>query len=169
MTKEELQGEVRIRKGPNSVTYLPDDIILNTQRAYDISVTSPTGYGTTYGGPPEGRFIAPAGYGNCISHFPGECGFANLILHGPDFFKFDLAILKRFPIDEKRNIEFRLTAFDVLNSPPFRIGGWGSDIAGSSVGGTNFGRLFTGSAYQDISNSQYPGGRVVDLLLRLNL
>lgn len=168
ITVKELQREIKVRKGPDSVTFLPADIIQNTLRAYDISVTSPTGYGTTYGGPPEGRYIAPAGYGNCVSHYPGECGFANLILHGPDFFKFDAAVLKRFRIDEKRSVELRVTAFDILNSPPFRIGGWNSDISGTYPGGSSFGQLTPGSAYQDISDSQYPGGRVIDVLVRLN-
>jgi len=31
MTKDELQKEIKLRKGPSAVTYLPDDIILNTQ------------------------------------------------------------------------------------------------------------------------------------------
>lgn len=168
MTKKELEREIRARKGPTSVTYLPADIILNTQRAFNISVTSPTGYGTTYGGPPEGRFIAPAGFGNCISRFPGECGFANLILHGPDFFRFDAAVIKRFRLGESRSLDFRITAFDLLNSPSFRFGGWDSDITGSFVGGSTFGQLPSGSAYQDLADSQYPGGRVIDLQLRLN-
>ncbi len=57
MTRKELQKEIKVRKGPNIVTYLPDDVILNTQRAFNISVTSPTGYGTTFGGAPEGNLL----------------------------------------------------------------------------------------------------------------
>ena len=37
---------------------LPDDIILNTRRAFSTSPTSPTGYAAL--GVPEGRYIAPA-------------------------------------------------------------------------------------------------------------
>ena len=168
MTKTELQKEIKVRKGPNVVTYLPSDIILNTQRAFDISVTSPTGYGNTYGGAPEGRFIAPAGYGNCIQRFGGECGFTNLILYGPDFFKFDVAVSKKFFIDERRNIEFRVTLLDALNQPSFRVGDWTSDVTGSGVGGATFGQLRPGSAYQDLTGTQNPGGRIVDIILRIN-
>jgi hypothetical protein len=168
MTRKELQEEIKVRKGPSAVTYLPDDIILNTQRAFNISVTSPTGYGTTFGGAPEGRFIAPAGHGNCLSRFGGECGFTNLILYGPDFFKFDVALSKKFFIDERRNVELRATFLDAFNQPSFRVGGWVSDVIGVGVGGPTFGQLGPGSAYQDLSGTNNPGGRIVDIVLRIN-
>ena len=168
LTKKELQKEIKVRKGANVVTYLPDDIIRNTQRAFDISVTGPTGYGTTFGGAPEGRFIAPAGYGNCIQRFAGECGFTNLILYGPDFFKFDVAVSKKFFIDESRDIELRATFLDAFNQPSFRVGGWASDVIGVGVGGATFGQLGPGSAYQDLTVTNNPGGRIVDILLRVN-
>ncbi len=168
MTARELQKEIKVRKGPNVVTFLPDDIILNTQRAFDLNITGAGGYGTTYGGAPTGRYIAPAGTGNCLSQFGGQCGFTNLILYGPDFFLFDASVSKRFRIDEKRNIEFRMTMLDVLNAPPFRIGGWGADVVAAGVGGTTFGQLGAGSAYQDLSTTNNPGGRMIDLMLRIN-
>lgn len=168
MTKQELQKEIRVRKGPNVVTYLPDDIILNTQRAFDISVTSANGYGTTFGGAPQGRFLAPAGYGNCIQRFAGECGFTNLIVYGPDFFMFDLSVSKKFYMGERRNIELRATMLDALNKPPFRVGGFGADVIAVGVGGTTFGQLSAGSAYQDLSTTNNPGGRIIDLILRIN-
>ncbi|MGI8670409.1 MAG: TonB-dependent receptor domain-containing protein [Aridibacter sp.] len=172
MTKEELQKEIKVRKGPNVVTFLPDDIILNTQRAFDISVTNTNtngGYGTTYGtGGPTGRFIAPAGYGNCVSASAGDCGFNNLILYGPGFFKLDVTMAKKFRLGEKRNIELKATLLDALNHPNFRIGGWNSDIVNVAVGGATFGQLGNGSAYQDISTTNDPGGRLIDLTLRFN-
>jgi hypothetical protein len=169
MTREELQKEIKVRKGPNVVTFLPDDIILNTQRAFDISVTGSTGYGNTFGGAPQGRFIAPPGYGNCVSRFAGECGFTNLILYGPNFFKFDVAVSKKFYIDERRNVELRATFLDALNQPSFRVGGWISDITGGGFpGGATFGQLGPGSAYQDLAGSNNPGGRIIDIILRIN-
>lgn len=171
MTKKEFQKEIRVRKGPNVVTYLPDDIILNTQKAFNIDVanTANNGYGTTFGtGGPQGRFLAPAGYGNCISKFVGECGFNNLIVYGPHFFKFDASVQKKFNIDEKRNIEFRATFLDALNMPNFRVGGFGADVVSAAVGGATFGQLPNGSAYQDISTTNDPGGRLIDFMLRFN-
>lgn len=168
MTVKDLQKEIKVRKGPNVVTYLPDDIILNTQRAFNTDPTTSTGYGTTYGGAPEGRFIAPAGYGNCISRYAGECGFNNLILYGPSFFKLDVAVSKKFTITERSNVEFRATFLDALNAPNFRIGGWNADVISVGVGGATFGQLGNGSAYQDIATTNDPGGRLIDLMLRIN-
>jgi hypothetical protein len=171
MTAKELQKEIKVRKGPSVVTYLPDDIILNTQRAFNIDVTSSTGYGTTFGGAPEGRFIAPAGYGNCQARYSGECGFNNLILYGPSFFKLDVALSKKFIITERSNVEFRATFLDALNAPNFRIAGlnvWSADVVNLGVGGATFGQLGNGSAYQDVSTTNDPGGRLIDLMLRIN-
>jgi hypothetical protein len=168
MTREELQKEIKVRKGPNAVTYLPDDIILNTQRAFDINVNNPNGYGTNFGGAPEGRFIAPAGYGNCQSRYSGECGFSNLVVYGPSFFKLDATLSKKIMIGESRSVELRATFLDALNAPNFRVGGWGADVIVAGVGGTTFGQLGSGSAYQDISTTNDPGGRIIDLMIRIN-
>lgn len=168
MTKSELQKEIKIRKNAGVVTFLPDDIILNTQRAFDVNVTGAGGYGTTYGGAPTGRFIAPAGYGNCQSRFSGECGFSNLVVYGPNFFKFDATVAKKIMIGEKRSVEFRATFLDALNMPNFRIGGFGADVVTAGVGGSSFAQLGNGSAYQDISTTNDPGGRLIDLMLRIN-
>ena len=172
MTKAELQKEIKVRKGSSVVTYLPDDIILNTQRAWDISVANTTtngGYGSTYGtGGPQGRFIAPPGYGNCIAKYVGECGFNNLILYGPSFFKLDATLAKKIKFGETKSIEFKATFLDALNMPNFRVGGFGADIITVGVGGSTFGQLGAGSAYQDISTTNDPGGRLIDLSLRIN-
>lgn len=177
MTRNELQKEIKVRKGATVVTFLPDDIISNTQKAFNIDVTNTAnnGYGTTYGaGGPSGRFIAPAGFGNCQSRFAGECGFNNLILYGPSFFKFDVAVAKKFNIGERSNVELRATFLDALNHPNFRVGGWNTDVitAGTgivgAVGSATFGQLLNGSAYQDISTTNDPGGRLIDLMIRIN-
>jgi hypothetical protein len=174
MTKKELQKEIKVRKdsiqgGINVVTFLPDDIILNTQKAFNTDVTQASGFGTTFGtGGPQGRFIAPAAYGGCLQRYSGECGFNNLILYGPGFFKFDVSLSKKFKIDERRNIELRATMLDALNHPNFRIGGWGANVATAGLGGAAFGQLGNGTAYQDVSTTNDPGGRLIDIMLRLN-
>lgn len=168
MTRNELQKEIKVRKGDRVVTFLPDDIILNTQRAYDISVATATGYGTTYGGAPEGRYIAPAGFGNCQAQYSGECGFANLVLYGPSFFKLDVSLIKKVRFTEKMNVEFKANFFDALNQPNFRIGGWGADTVVLGGGGNTFGQLGSGSAYQDVSTTNDPGGRIVEFMFRFN-
>jgi hypothetical protein len=37
-----------------------------------------------------------------------------------------------------------------------------------AVGGATFGQLPNGSAYQDISTTNDPGGRLIDIMLRFN-
>lgn len=184
MTKKELQKAIGVYKdtllpsaligqnpaivGPtyNHVTYLPADIIENTIKAISFSAN-----GTAYSGngAPTGRFLAPAGYGGCQIKFVGDCGFRKLVLYGPSFFKLDSALIKKIQIDEKRNVELRATFFDVLNKTNWRIGGWTANV--STLGlGTGFGQFTTasGSAYQDPFGSNDPGGRVIDLSLRIN-
>ncbi len=174
MTVKELQKEVKVRKGASLVTWLPDDIILNSQRAFDINVSNSTGYGTTFGGTtgtgtaPTGRFIAPSGFGNCVSTYAGQCGFNNLVIYGPSFFKFDVSVSKKFNFGERKNLEIKATALDALNHPNFRVGGWTADITGSGCCGSTFGQLGNGTAYQDVSTTNDPGGRLIDLMIRFN-
>jgi len=171
MTVKDLQKAIKVRKEASVVYYLPDDIIQNTQRAFDINVanTANNGYGTTFGtGGPQGRFIAPAGFGNCIQKYAGTCGFNNLIVYGPGFFKLDVSVSKRIKFGERKNIEISATFLDALNKPNFRVGGWGVDTVVATVGGATFGQLANGSAYQDVSTTNDPGGRLIDLKLRIN-
>lgn len=166
MDVRDLQKAVKVRKESTAVFWLPDDIILNSRRALSIDPLSATGYSAL--GVPEGRFIAPAGFGDCQQYFSGQCGFANLVIYGPGFFKFDASMAKRINLGERRNLELRVTALDVLNRPNFRVGGWGADVVGAGCCGATFGQLVTGTAYQDISTTNDPGGRIVDLMIRFN-
>ena len=170
MTRDELQEAIKIRKEASLVFWLPDDIILNTQRAFDINVANTAlngGYGTQFGGAPQGRFIAPAGYGNCVSTYGGQCGFSRLVVYGPSFFKFDASLAKTTRIGEKMRIELRATVLDVLNHPNFRVTAWTGDTASPAVGGATFGQLGNGAAYQDTATTNDPGGRIIDLILRI--
>jgi hypothetical protein len=117
---------------------------------------------------PEGRFIAPAGYDNCQQRFSGECGNRSLVIYGPSFFKFDATLSKKIGLGERRNLELRITALDVLNRPNFKVGSWASDAVGSGCCGATFGQLGNTSAYQDVSTTNDPGGRLIDLMVRFN-
>lgn len=155
-------------------TYLPADVIKNSIAAFNLQ-------------PASGKFIAPAGYGNCIQRYVGECGFSNLVVHGPGFWKLDLSISKKIRIDEKRNVELRGAFYNALNNHPFRVGGWAADVvalqtgvstlpnvtanvvtATERLGGLDFGQYRNGTVFQDTSTTNDPGGRVVELILRLN-
>jgi hypothetical protein len=149
-----------------NVTYLPADIIANTIRAFTTTGSTTTGY--LAGQAPSGRFIAPAGYGNCQQRTAGTCGFRKLVIYGPNFFKIDSAIGKRFSVGEKRSVEFRMTMFDVLNHTNWRLGGWTGNVNNITVFTGVFGQMANGWAYQDPNGSNDPGGRITDFMVRIN-
>lgn len=171
MTVKELQKSVKVRYTDTKVLWLPDDIILNSQKAFDTLATSPTGYGTTFGtGGPTGRFLAPAGYNNCQQAYAGKCGFNNLVIYGPVFMKVDVGIAKRFSLGERRNIELKANILNALNSPNFKVGGYAVNTTGSGCCGGTFGEMTSASAaaYRDTNTTNDPGGRVIDIIMRFN-
>jgi len=177
MTVEELQDAIKpyfntTVTQPNgatsvaNVTYLPSDIIDNTIRAFTTTGNTASGYAA--GQAPTGRFIAPAGFGNCQARTTGQCGFRKLVIFGPQFFKIDSAIGKRFKITERANVEFRMTMFDVLNHTNWRLGGWTGNVNNITVFTGTFGQMQNGWAYQDPNGSNDPGGRITDFMIRIN-
>lgn len=157
MTREELQNAIQIRKDPNKIVYyLPNDIIQNTQAAFNL-------------GSPTGRFIAPAGFGNCQQAYTGQCGFSNLILKGPAFLRLDASIVKKIRFTEKMNLELRGEFLNLPNNISFRVGGWAADaVTIANFASPQFGQLGNGTAYQDTSTTNDPGGRLVQIVVRLN-
>lgn len=149
-----------------NVTYLPTDIINNTIRAFTTTGSTASGYAA--GQAPTGRFIAPAGYGNCQQRTNGTCGFRKFVLYGPSFFKIDSSVQKKFAIGEKRSVELRGTFFDVLNRTNWRLGGFTGNVNNITAFTGTFGQMLTGWSYQDPSGSNDPGGRLFDLMLRIN-
>ena len=177
MTAKELQDKIGVYYNttitqPNgatsiaNVTYLPADIIANTIRAFTTTGNTATGYAT--GQAPTGQFIAPVGYGNCQQRTLGTCGFRKLVIYGPNFFKLDASLAKRFKIGENRNVEFRVTAFDVLNHTNWRLGGWTGNVNNITAFTGTFGQMANGWAFQDPNGSNDPGGRIMDFLIRIN-
>ena len=166
MTLKDLQKAVGVYRDPDGFVYvLPKDIRDNTIRAFNVSMTS-TGPAYTQG-TPEGRFIAPAGFGNCVQAVHGQCGFANLVLKGPAFFRYDTSLVKKFHFTERVNVEMRVEMLNVFNNINFLVGAAGNDV--NSVGNltsTAFARMTAG--YQDLSTTNDPGGRVGQLVLRIN-
>ncbi len=171
MTVNELQKAVKIRKTATGVFWLPEDIIVNSQRAHNTSLSSsaPGGYASSFvSGPPSGRFIAPSGFNDCQQPYAGKCGFNNLVIHGPGFFKLDVGIAKKFAIGERRSFEVRANMLNATNAANFRVGGAGADTTGGGCCTATFGELLTGSAYRDNNTTNDPGGRVIDIILRFN-
>lgn len=170
MTKSEFQDMYRYRFVDNPTTgikeiwLLPEDVILNTRRAFSTSNTTLDGYSTSLGAP-TGRYLAPANSADCIQIRAGDCAPRRLMILAPWFKRFDMGVTKRFDVVGRTNIEVR---FDVLNvfdtpnfnpvtEPPANAGGYTS---------ASFARVT--SAYTDASNTYDPGGRIGQLMFRLN-
>ena len=71
MTHDELQDMFKYyyttnaTSGLTEVWMLPEDVRLNTRRAYSVGTTTADGYSTSLGAP-QGRYIAPANSGSCL-------------------------------------------------------------------------------------------------------
>ena len=175
MSKKELQEAVGVYRDPDGFIYVfPKDIRENTVKAFNssISINAPTGQPSTVNiaytqGVPSGRFIAPFGFDNCAQAFTGGCGFANLVLKGPSFFRSDLSIVKKVRFNERMNLELRGEFLNAFNNINFLVGAAGNDL--NTLGGftsSAFGRMT--NAYQDLSTTNDPGGRLVQLVMRFN-
>jgi hypothetical protein len=166
MTKKELQKmykwDVRVdpATGLKTVYTMPDDVILNTRRAFSVSSTSLTGYSDL--GVPEGRYFAPANSATCIQIKAGDCAPQSLVLVAPFFSRFDIGVTKRFPIAGRVNFELRADVLNVFDNINFNV------TDGSRTPGTAATIFQTTSAYTDLSNVFDPGGRLGQLVFRLN-
>jgi carboxypeptidase family protein/TonB-dependent receptor-like protein len=154
MTKEEFQKEFYIRVDPvtHIVTTMDPAIILNTRRAYTIDGSL---------GAPTGRYVAPAATAGCINLYPADCGEPRRIdLTGPVFANFDMNLKKTFPIPgSKANFQFEVSAVNVFN-----LKNYNAVLAASTSSTLNQ----VTSAYNDIGNTFNPGGRVGQLIVRVN-
>ncbi|HKQ74882.1 MAG TPA: carboxypeptidase-like regulatory domain-containing protein [Blastocatellia bacterium] len=161
MTMKDLQEAFKLRfDDANKVIYaLPQDIIDNTIRAFNVSATSATGYGDR--GAPTGRYIAPANSRNCIQVYSGQCAPQNTYVTGPRFTRFDLSAVKKVKITETLNFELRGEFLNAFNHVNF----FGSTNL-TNFTNANFGQIT--SAYADSSNTNDPGGRIVQIVARIN-
>jgi len=153
----EKEYYVRINRETKTVSYLPDDIILNTRRAFSTSATSVTGYGSL--GAPENRYFAPANGADCYQLKSGDCAPIQNFINAPWFARFDMSVKKRFRLGGRvtGDIQFDvLNVFDAINFNP---------VANPGNGATIF---QTTSAYQDLSNTFDPGGRLGQFVWRIS-
>ncbi len=162
MTQDELQKEFKIRifrstEGTTSVFSMPQDIIDNTRRAYSTDVTSATGYSAL--GVPSGRYIRPADGDGCINFYRGDCNAPDINLNGPLFTRVDMRVKKSFPFLSRGNVELTfelLNAFNNINFNHALNPGSGAAI------------FQVTSAYTDINTTFDPGGRIGQIVWRIN-
>jgi hypothetical protein len=144
--------------GQQRAYMLPDDIILNTRRAFSTSSSTVNGYSTTLGAP-EGRYIAPANFPGCIQVVAGDCAPRNLILRAPWFARLDIGVSKRFSLKGSSSIEVAMEVLNVMDNINF------TPVAAPGTGETIFS---TRGIYQDPNNTYDPGGRLGQLMFRIN-
>jgi hypothetical protein len=163
MTKAELQDMYKYYFRPNPTTaltevwMLPEDVILNTRRAFSTSTTTVDGYSNL--GAPTGRYIAPANSWTCVQVRPGDCAPRQLHLLAPWFFRLDYGVTKRIPLKGRMNVEVRFDMLNLLDNINF-------DPVANPGNTQNIFKVTT--AYTDASNTYDPGGRIGQLMIRFN-
>jgi hypothetical protein len=160
MTTAELQSMMSITKSTGSnglgqVWYLPrptpgsaagNAFVTNSQAAFDTSGYS---WGNINATSP---YVAP-------QLAPGKFGY-RVYLYGPMQNHVDFSMSKRTTFaHEKANLLIHANCLNCLNLTDF----WLANVNPSS---TSFG--LTTSAYTDISNTNDPGGRILEFLVRVN-
>jgi hypothetical protein len=167
MTDADLQAMYKLRFAPDAtnpaitrVYMLPQDVIDNTIRAYSTAYSSATGYS---GAPPTGRYFAPIQSAGCLQTYTGSCGTPiHHYVTGPAFFRVDMSIGKQVDFTSRINGQLRLEALNVFNNIDFL-----GVVLPTSNQTTNNSYQVT-SAYRDSSNTQDPGGRLLQLSWRIS-
>ncbi len=139
MTRKEFQKAFKIRFDDQgkAIYMMPQDIIDNTNRAFSVSATSPTGYSSL--GVPTGRYLAPGNGPDCIETVdpttfiqgstttaqfgynfgPGKCGEGSLVVTGPMYWSSDVSLVKSFKLKGSARIDIRAELLNAFNHPNF--------------------------------------------------
>ena len=157
LTTAQLQSMMSITKSTNAqglgvVNYLPQSLIDNTLAAFEL------GGKTLANLDPNAPYIGPA-------NIPGQLG-QRIFLYGPWQQKWDFSVVKKTYITERANIEFRMQVLNAPNRTNFLLFTPGNGITATTTIGSAFGQ--TTGAYRDLSNTNDPGGRIIEFQLRLN-
>jgi hypothetical protein len=162
MTAQEVQDSFKIRfatdptTGRTQVFSMPQSIIDETKKAYDTSATSATGYGSN--GPPSGKYLAPAGGPNCFYLYFGDCGEQDYMFHMPLYTRFDMTFKKNFALGGRRVLSFQVDILNVFDNVNFN----------HQFNPTSTTLFQVTSAYTDPNGTYDPGGRLGQLVWRLN-
>jgi len=102
-----------------------------------------------------------------LPHALRPASFQRVFLTGPHFYRADFSLAKKTKITERVNFEIRAEALDAFNNINFFFP---NDAATSvntvSVTGTSFGRIT--NAFQDPNTTDDNGGRILQLVFRVN-
>ncbi len=157
ITASQLQSEMHLNftsqiNASGAVTgtayYLPQSFVQNTLAAFAISGTLD----------PNAPYLGPCNAaGQVCDH---------IFIWGPWLSKWDVSAVKRTQIKERLNVEFRLQALNVFNHPNI-LSPVGNATGGSvaSTVGSNFGQ--TSQAFRDFNNTNDPGSRTLEFVLKV--
>jgi hypothetical protein len=165
MTADELRKAFRVERirdasGSLLVWSLPQDIVENTRRAWNTDPTSATGYSAD--GVPTGRYIAPASAPGCVAVYQGDCGTPhNIYVRGPIFTRFDFSFKKRFPFGRGASFDLQLDLLNALDNVNFNPT---FDVTPAA----NTTAFQITSGYTDINTTFDPGGRIGQIVWRVN-
>lgn len=145
----QLQGMLHTNKtqvpGSAAVWYVPSALLANNQTA-NLNVLAPC-------------FTA----GQLCS---------KVFVWGPQFFRADLSLVKTTKITERVSLELRAEALNAFNDQDFYYAcGVSASPCSISTNSTRFGQMGssgTNGAYSDLNTTQDPGGRILQLVGRIN-
>jgi hypothetical protein len=172
LTLADLQKEFKYYVNPvdSQVYMLPQDLIANTVKAFSFDATQPNGRPactglnpTTCGGPDLTKpYIAPASDVTCTRIIAGDCGVRQQLLKAPLFTRFDLSAKKRFPFARSASFDMELDMLNIFNAIDF------NSVFPSIANLSGSDNYRVTSAYSDVNQSYDPGGRIGQLVFRVN-
>lgn len=157
LDRNQLQSMMQIRKTDGGlVYYLPQSLVDNSLAAFEV------GGKTLADLDPSKPYIGP----------PTEAGRLGerIMLYSPWQARWDLSILKRTKLGERKNFEIRAQFLNAFNQQNFLFGAAGNDVNTILLTSATMPFGQTTSAYRDItvSGANDPGARLVEFQLRFN-
>jgi hypothetical protein len=141
ITAQQIQEMLHIRKMPNGqVFYFPASLIASNGAANSAFIRS------------------------CST--PGQL-CERPFLYGPMFYRADISVIKNFKITERIKLQYRaefLNAFNNINF--FFPGNETTSVPSTTITTTSFGRVT--NAFRDVSTTDDNGGRIIQMVLRIN-
>jgi hypothetical protein len=129
--------------------YLPQSLVQNTLAAFQLGGTLD----------PNAPYIGPCTTAGQICN--------QVFLWGPWLSKWDISMVKRTQIKERLNVEFRAQALNIFNHPNILLPtGTTTNGAINTTINNSFGQ--TTAAFRDFNNTNDPGSRTLEFVLRVN-
>ena len=166
MSPGELQDafDIYITKNPDTgltnVFSFPDDIRINTHKAFSTDPTTASGFSAGLG-VPEGRYLAPASEPGCVAIWRNDCNVPDIHLNGPLFSRVDVRVKKLFPFLSRGSFELDIEFLNVFDAVNFN-----HSVGFNTAEVTDTFRVTT--AFTDINTTFDPGGRIGQIVWRVN-